>query len=69
MRSEAIKTGNRFSKWCKLMGRSKPPVEIKKALNSSMDEGSKMIKNYISIDSSVWRNYCSFLAGRGHGRV
>lgn len=68
MRSEAVKTGDRFSKWCIKLGRSEPPTEIIEALNRSMDEGTQAIKDYLPIDNSVWRNYSSFLAGRG-GRV
>jgi len=69
MRSEALRTGDRFAKWCKYMGRKAPPKNIKAALNRSMDEGSRMIKDYLTTDTSIWLNYCSFLAGRGHGRV
>ncbi len=69
MRSEELNTGNRFDNWCVIMGRTRPPTEIKEALNRSMDEGVKEILAYLAVDTSIWRNYCSFLAGKGHGRV
>lgn len=68
-RSNAVKGGDKFKKWCKLIGRQEPPDDVVEAMNKSLTEGLLVIKTYLSTRPDLWRSYHSYLAGRGHGRV
>lgn len=68
-RSNAVQGGERFKKWCKLMGRQEPPEDVVKAMNQSLTAGLAVIKSYLPTRPDLWRSYHSYLAGRGHGRV
>ena len=69
MKSEVIKTGDRFKKWCEIMGRNAPTDDVVDLLNTNMDAGARKIKEYLPTKPDMYRNYCSFLGGKGHGRV
>lgn len=67
--SSNVHGGDRFKKWCKLMGRQAPPDDVVEAMNKSLNAGLAVIKSYLPTRPDLWKSYHTFLAGRGHGRV
>ena len=61
--------GDRFYRWCEMNRRTLPNETIVAAMNRDKVEGSAAIRAHIPTDASIWRSYCSFLAGKGPGRV
>lgn len=62
---ESLKIGNRFERWCRKMGRKVPPDAIITALNLGREEGGAVVCAYTHTDPEIYRNYITFIAGKG----
>jgi hypothetical protein len=61
--------GDRFDTWCAMHGRSRPGEELIKEMNRNPASAGIFVKKLIPTHAMLYRSYCSFISGRGRGRV
>lgn len=66
---ELLGEGDKFRKWCKENGRELPNDELVQSMNRDPFGAAEMVRKNIPVQVSVWRNWCTYRAGKGRRRV
>ena len=62
---ELIGLGDQFKRWCTRNGRMLPPDDLVDTMNSDPPGAGEEVRKLIPEHPEVYRNYCTFIAGKG----
>ena len=70
MFKETPNMGTKFDAWCIRYGRTRPPQDVVDALNTSLDDGIKAVKDSARAQNmqstNIYRDFVTFASGRGN---